>query len=57
LLEKEIAKLEEEKKTLAAKMMEQIAFEELNTISARMTAITQLLEEKKCVGCKLSELV
>ena len=37
--------------------MEQISFEELNTISERMTAITQLLEEKELRWLELSEVV
>ena len=57
LLEKDIAALETEKKQLKQKMMEQISFEELNTISERMTAITQLLEEKELRWLELSEVV
>lgn len=57
LLEKDIAALEAEKKQLTLKMMEQIGFEELNTISERMTRITQLLEEKELRWLELSEVV
>lgn len=55
LLEKEIPALEAEKKALTEKMMQHLGFEELKTVSERMTAVTTLLEEKEMRWLELSE--
>jgi ATP-binding cassette subfamily F protein uup len=58
ILEKEIASLENEKKSLTEKMSSgEIAFDELNKLSERMMAITKELEEKELRWLELSEVV
>lgn len=57
-IEKAIPILEAEKKALAAQMSSgNISFEALNTISERMIAITQELEEKELRWLLLSEII
>ena len=57
LLEKEIAKLDEEKTTITEKMMNpNINYDEIQKISFRITQITQLLEQKELRWLALSEL-
>jgi ATP-binding cassette subfamily F protein uup len=56
-LEKDIPALEEEKKTVADKMTtSNLAYEELQLLSNRITEITNLLEEKEMRWLELSEL-
>jgi ABC transport system ATP-binding/permease protein len=58
ILEKEIASLENEKKSLTEKMSSgEIAFDELNKLSERMMAITKELEGKELRWLELSEVV
>jgi ATP-binding cassette subfamily F protein uup len=55
-LEKEIAALEEEKTTITEKMGNpDLPYDELQKISARITEVTQLLEEKELRWLELSE--
>ena len=58
LLEKDIADLEEEKKSLTEKMSNgNLPFDELNKISQRLISITKQLEEKELRWLELSEVV
>ncbi len=55
-LEKEIPSLEEEKEWIAGKMSDpQLPYEELQKLSDRISAITELLEEKEMRWLELSE--
>ncbi len=57
LLEKDIAKLDEEKTTITQKMMDpNINYDEIQKISHRITQITQLMEDKELRWLELSEL-
>jgi len=57
-LEKEIPELEQEKTAITMKMSEpNISYENLQELSARITTITTLLEEKELRWLELSELV
>jgi ATP-binding cassette subfamily F protein uup len=58
ILEKEMALLEEEKKIITDKMSSgALAFDELNKLSERMTAIAKQTEEKEQRWLELSEVV
>ncbi len=58
LLEKNIAALEDEKKSLTEKMSSgSLSYDELNKISERLIIVTQQLEEKELRWLALSELV
>ncbi|HVX52011.1 MAG TPA: hypothetical protein VHB48_17765, partial [Chitinophagaceae bacterium] len=54
-LETEIPLLEKEKKALTEKMSGNISFEELSKITARITALTEELEQKEMRWLELSE--
>jgi ATP-binding cassette subfamily F protein uup len=57
-LEKDIAALEEEKKTITEKMSTgNLGFEELQKLSKRLIAISKLLEEKELKWLELSDMV
>lgn len=55
-LERDIPALEEEKQQITNRMSEPLAYDELQRLSARMTEITGLLEEKELRWLELSEL-
>ena len=57
-LEKEIPKLEREKKEIELKLgVESLGFEEINKLSLRIGEISNLLEEKEMRWLELSELI
>lgn len=54
-IEQDIPKLQEEKKRLEEKLMQNLSYEELQKTSARIAEIIQLLEEKEIRWLMLSE--
>ncbi len=56
-LEKDIPQLEQEKASIAARMSEGLSYDELQKLSARISEITALLEEKETRWLELSEVM